>query len=45
MEKFNYSTTHKEAEQVLDIFAKEYFYLFGDYEDAISTGKCILLHI
>ncbi|WP_338767322.1 cryptochrome/photolyase family protein [Bernardetia sp. ABR2-2B] len=44
LEHFNYPTTHKEAEQVLDTFLKERFYLFGDYEDAISTKERIIFH-
>lgn len=44
LEQFNYPTTHKEAEQVLDTFLKERFYLFGDYEDAISTKERIIFH-
>ena len=44
LEEFNYPTTHKEAEQVLDTFLKERFYLFGDYEDAISTKERIIFH-
>lgn len=44
LEEFNYPTTHKEAENVLDTFLKERFHLFGDYEDAISTKERIIFH-
>ncbi len=44
LEEFNYPTTHKEAQQVLDTFLKERFHLFGDYEDAISTKERIIFH-
>ena len=42
--KFNYPTTHEEAEKWLDNFLIERFNLFGDYEDSISSKHKVLWH-
>ena len=41
---FFYPTNFEEANQWLDIFFKERFILFGDYEDAISKKDSFLWH-
>ena len=43
-ENFNIPTTRKQALSWLDDFLKNKFYLFGDYEDAISKKGHILFH-
>lgn len=41
---FKWENTRGGAEKVLDIFLKERFYNFGDYEDAIVHDKNFLYH-
>ena len=41
---FNYPVTHRDAEKWFDNFLATRFYLFGDYEDAISSKHRILWH-
>ncbi len=43
-EKFNYPTTHEDAESWLDIFLVERLNLFGDYEDSINSNYRTLWH-
>ena len=43
-ENFNIPTTRKQALSWLDDFLKNKFFLFGDYEDAISKKDHILFH-
>jgi deoxyribodipyrimidine photolyase-related protein len=43
-ENFNIPTTRKQALSWLDDFLKNKFFLFGDYEDAISKKGHILFH-
>ena len=44
IENFNIPTTRKQALSWLDDFLKNKFFLFGDYEDAISKKGHILFH-
>ena len=41
---FNYPTSFEEAENSFEDFLQSRFYLFGDYEDAISTNHNFLYH-
>ena len=41
---FEYPVTHAAAQEGLERFLRERFHLFGDYEDAISTGHRHLFH-
>lgn len=41
---FAYPITFDDAEKWFDQFLKERFYLFGDYEDAISCGEDYVFH-
>ncbi len=43
-EGFKWENTREGAEKVLDIFLKERFFNFGDYEDAIVHDKNFLYH-
>ncbi|MDG2416984.1 MAG: cryptochrome/photolyase family protein [Pelagibacterales bacterium] len=44
VENFNIPTTRKQALSWLDDFLKNKFFLFGDYEDAISKKGHLLFH-
>ena len=44
LDKLHYPTCHEEADRWLDVFLKERFGLFGDYEDAIVKGENSLWH-
>jgi deoxyribodipyrimidine photolyase-related protein len=43
-ENFSYPTSREEAFEAMDLFFKERFELFGDYEDAISTRVKVIFH-
>ncbi|MGC6582818.1 MAG: cryptochrome/photolyase family protein [Akkermansiaceae bacterium] len=42
--RFQYGTTREEALEALELFLKERFELFGDYEDAISVNHRVAFH-
>ena len=42
LEVFNWAVTHKGARKQLKTFLNNYFRLFGDFEDAISSGSTYL---
>ncbi|MDG2095632.1 MAG: cryptochrome/photolyase family protein [Phycisphaerales bacterium] len=44
LEGLHYPTCHEEADRWLDLFLRERFGLFGDYEDAIVKGENWLWH-
>ena len=42
--QFNYPVTRSDALGWLEVFFRERFHLFGDYEDAIATNHHIIFH-
>lgn len=42
--RFQYGITREDALEALDLFLKERFALFGDYEDAISVNHRVAFH-
>ena len=44
LENFNWATTHKEAEDILDDFLDRYFENYGSFQDAINKDNTFMFH-
>ena len=44
LENFNWATTHKDAEKLLDDFIERYFENYGSFQDAINKDDTFMFH-
>ena len=44
LENFNWATTHKDAEKLLDDFLERYFENYGTFQDAINKDNTFMFH-